>query len=351
MKLLIIGGSRFLGRHLVTAALDGKHEVTPFNRGNYPTPPNTKHITGDRDRDLSKLQGQDWDAVIDTCGILPPSVDASAKSLSASVGIYVFISSVSVYSDVSVPGILENAPLKTLTNEQLDEANQIHRSGSNNYGSLYGGLKALCEQALLAVIPGRSLIIRPGLIIGPYDYTDRFTYWVMRVARGGEVLAPGRPARSVQFIDVRDLSEWILRMVELKASGVYNANGLPGSVTMEEILTECKTVTNSDATFTWCSEAFLIQEDVTAWSKMPLWLPEENAPQLTGFMFVNCDKAISAGLKLRPLHDSVSAIYSWRSNVPSEDPMIAGLDIESEEQLLRKWHEAHHESHGVGSLH
>ena len=336
MKLLIIGGSRFLGRHLVTAALDRNHEITLFNRGNYPPPPNTKQIIGDRDHDLSKLQGHEWDAVIDTCGILPRSVEASAKSLSASVRIYVFISSVSVYADVSVPGVLENAPLKTLTDEQLDEANQIHRSGSNNYGSLYGGLKALCEQALLDVIPDRSLIIRPGLIIGPYDYTDRFTYWVMRVARGGEVLAPGRPARSVQFIDVRDLSEWILRMVELKASGVYNANGLPGSVTMEEILTECKTVTNSDATFTWVSESFLIQENVTAWSKMPLWLPEQNAPQLTGFMFVNCEKAISAGLKLRPLHDSVSAIYSWRKNVPSEDPMIAGLDTESEDRLLQK---------------
>ena len=347
MELLIIGGSRFLGRHLVTAALDRNHEVTLFNRGNYPPPPNTKQITGDRDHDLSKLQGHEWDAVIDTCGILPRSVEASAKSLSASVGNYVFISSVSVYADVSVPGVLENAPLKTLTNEQLDEANQIHRSGSNNYGSLYGGLKALCEQALLDVIPDRSLIIRPGLIIGPYDYTDRFTYWVMRVARGGEVLAPGRPARSVQFIDVRDLSEWILRMVELKASGVYNANGLPGSLTMEEILTECKTVTNSDATFTWVSESFLIQENVTAWSKMPLWLPEENAPQLTGFMFVNCEKAISAGLKLRPLHDSVSAIYSWRKNVPSEDPMIAGLDTESEDRLLQKWHEARDDSHRI----
>ena len=347
MKLLIIGGSRFLGRHLVTAALDRNHEITLFNRGNYPPPPNTKQIIGDRDHDLSKLQGHEWDAVIDTCGILPRSVEASAKSLSASVGIYVFISSVSVYADVSVPGVLENAPLKTLTNEQLDEANQIHRSGSNNYGSLYGGLKALCEQALLDVIPERSLVIRPGLIIGPYDYTDRFTYWVMRVARGGEVLAPGRPARSVQFIDVRDLSEWILRMVELKASGVYNANGLPGSLTMEEILTACKTVTNSDATFTWVSESFLIQENVTAWSKMPLWLPEENAPQLIGFMFVNCDKAIIAGLKLRLLHDSVSAIYSWRKNVPSEDPMIAGLDTESEDRLLQKWHEARDDSHRI----
>jgi 2'-hydroxyisoflavone reductase len=246
---------------------------------------------------------------------------------------------VSVYSDVSVPGVRETAPLKTLTNEQLDEANEIHRSNSSNYGSLYGGLKALCEQTLVDVIPDRSLIIRPGLIVGPYDYTDRFTYWVMRVAQGGEVLAPGRPGRSVQFIDVRDLSEWIVKMVEMKASGVYNANGLPGSVTMEEILTECKTVADSDATFTWVSESFLLQENVTAWSKMPLWVPEEYAP-LTGFMFVNCDKAINAGLKLRQLHDTVDAIHSWRTNVPSAEPLSAGLDKDSEDGLLQKWHEA-----------
>jgi 2'-hydroxyisoflavone reductase len=339
MNILIIGGTRFLGRHLVTAALNRNHDVTLFNRGNYSPPSNTKQITGDRDRDLSKLQGGEWDAVIDTCGIVPHSIEASATALSARVGLYVFISTVSVYADLSSPGVLESAPLKTLTTEQLDEANQIHSSNSTNYGSLYGGLKALCEQTLLGLVPDRSLIVRPGLIVGPYDYTDRFTYWVMRAARGGEVLAPGRPGRSVQFIDVRDLSEWIIQIIELKASGVYNANGLPGSVTMEDILTECKTVTNSDPTFEWVSESFLIQENVTAWSKMPLWLPEENAPQLNGFMFVNCDKAIGAGLKLRPLNDTIAAIYSWRKNTPSDEPLSAGIDKDSEDRLLRKWHE------------
>jgi len=337
MKILIIGGTRFLGRHLVTAALHRNHDVTLFNRGNYSPPSNTKQITGDRDRDLSKLQERQWDAVIDTCGMVPHSVAASAKALSAGVGVYVFISSVSVYADVSSPDILESAPLKTLTSEQLEEANQIHRSDSNNYGSLYGGLKALCEQTLLEVISDRSLIVRPGLIVGPYDYTDRFTYWVMRVAEGGEVLAPGRPGRSVQFIDVRDLSEWIIQITELKASGVYNANGLPGSVSMEDILTECKTVTNSDATFEWVSESFLIQENVTAWTKMPLWLPEDYAP-LSGFMFVNCDKAFGAGLKLRPLNDTIAAIYSWRTNAPSDEPLSAGIDKDSEYHLLQKWH-------------
>src|ERR1043166_8910382 len=316
MNILIIGGTRFLGRHLVTAAEERNHRVTLFNRGLHQAPTN-ETIIGDRERDLSKLHGREWDAVIDTCGMLPRSVGASANTLAQSVGVYVFISSVSVYADVSVHGVNETAPLKTLTSEQLGEANQINDS---NYGQLYGDLKALCERTLLDVIPDRSLIIRPGLIVGPHDYTDRFTYWVMRVARGGEVIAPGRPGRSVQFIDVRDLSDWIIQIIELKASGVYNANGLPGSVTMEDILTECKTVTNSDATFEWVSESFLIQENVTAWSKMPLWLPVENALQLSGFMFVNCDKAIGAGLKLRALNDTIGAIYSWRTNTPTAEP-------------------------------
>ena len=346
MKILIIGGSRFLGRHLVTAALDSKHDVTLFNRGTYPASTKTKQIVGDRDHDLSKLEGCEFDAVIDTCGFLPHSLEASAKTLSTAVGVYVFISSMSVYSNLGVSGVNEDAPLKTLTKEELDEANRINDSSGSGYGSLYGGLKALCEQTLLKAMPGRSLIVRPGLIVGPYDYTDRFTYWVMRVRRGGEVLAPGRPGRSVQFIDARDLSEWIIRMIELKASGTYNANGLAGSVTMEEILSACKTVTNSDAAFTWVSESFLMQENVTAWSKMPLWLPEDYAP-LSGFMFVNCDKAISTGLKSRKLNDTIDAIHSWRQHVLPDEPLSAGLDTESEDRLLRKWHDARHESHGI----
>jgi len=342
MKLLIIGGTRFLGRHLVSAALQRNHDVTLFNRGNYQSPPNTKQLIGDRDGDLNKLQGHEWDAVIDTCGILPHSVEVSAKTLSASVGAYVFISSVSVYADLSNPGVLESAPLKTLTNEQLDEANQIHSSNSSNYGSLYGGLKALCEQTLLDVIPDRSLIIRPGLIVGPYDYTDRFTYWVMRVAHGGEVLAPGRPERSVQFIDVRDLSEWIITTIESSRRGVYNANALPGAVTMEQVLTQCKSVTESNAAFTWVSESFLFKEKVAAWSDMPLWLPEQDAPQLSGFMFINSDKAIRAGLKFKPLNETIEAIYLWRSNTASHEPLSAGLDKEREDRLLQKWHEIRH---------
>src|SRR5829696_3608363 len=259
MKLLIIGGTRFLGRHLVTAAQARDHELTLFNRGLHSSEPpiDVEAIHGDRYNDLAKLQGRRWDAVVDTCGMLPRAVRAAAEVLCDSVDQYVFISSQNAYADVSVPGVDETFPVRTLKTEELAEANGIDTAGQPSFGQLYGGLKALCEQAAEAVMPGRVLTIRPGLIVGPYDYTDRFTYWVVRVARGGEVLAPGRPDRFIRFIDARDLAEWTLRMVEQRAAGVYNANGPGSSLTMQRLLDECRQVTGSDATFTWASEEFL----------------------------------------------------------------------------------------------
>jgi 2'-hydroxyisoflavone reductase len=340
MKLLIIGGTRFVGRHLVAAALERGHEVTLFNRGTQPSPfADVETISGDRNRDLDKLQGRSWDAVVDTCGYLPRNVKATAEMLSGSVERYIFISSQSAYADVSVRGVEESAPLRSLTNEQLDRAYAIDTAGQPSYGELYGGLKALCEQAAEQTMPKRVLIVRPGLIVGPYDYTDRFTYWPLRVDRGGEVLAPGRPARPVQFIDARDLASWIVSMIERGATGVYNANRSPNSLTMQDVLDECKSVSNSDAVFTWASEAFLREENVAAWSEMPLWLPEEEAPQLAGFMFVNCDKALAAGLHIRSLSDTVADTLTWARKELHETVLKAGVDAEREQSLLRKLHQ------------
>ena len=350
MKILILGGTRFLGRHLVTAALARKHDLTLFNRGQHleinPSSPLTsvETIYGDRNSDLAKLQGRRWDAVIDTCGYLPRTVRASAEILSHSVDLYVFISSLSVYADVSVFGVDETAPLATLTSEQLDKANQIDSSGqisAVSYGAMYGGLKALCEQAVEEVMSNRVLIVRPGLIVGPYDYTDRFTYWVERVARGdeiGEVLAPGRPDRYLQFIDARDLAAWTVTMIERRETGVYNANSLPRTFTMESVLEECKTVSGSDASFTWVSDNFLLQEKVAAWSEMPFWLPEEAAMHMKGFMFISCDKAVSAGLRCRPLNETIRDILTWRETNCLNDELKAGIDADEEQRLLRKWH-------------
>ena len=336
MKLLILGGTRFLGKHLVTSAQARGHEVTVFNRGNYAA--DVESIKGDRHTEIHKLQGRQWDAVVDTSGHLPRAVSAAAEVLASEVERYVFISSQNAYRDVSVPGIEETYPLRTLTTEQLERANAIDTSGQPSYGDLYGGLKALCEQAAEARMPDRVLIIRPGLIVGPDDYTDRFTYWPVRVARGGEVLAPGRPDRSVQFIDVRDLAEWTISMIERKATGAYNAHGVPNSLTMQELLDECKSVTGSDAQFTWISEEFLLQENVAAWSELPLWLPEEAAPHLKGFMFINPDKAIKAGLNFRPLRDTVRDTLTWFQTKRANADLNAGLDRDKERALLYKWH-------------
>jgi 2'-hydroxyisoflavone reductase len=350
MKLLVLGGTRFVGRHLVAAGLARGHEVTLFNRGQHSARNPSDHLTnvdtiyGDRNCDLNKLKGRSWDAVFDTSGYLPRTVGASAEVLSRSVDRYIFISSQSVYADVSVAGVDENAPLSTLTSEQLEQANAIDSSGQTSavtYGKMYGGLKALCEQAVENVFPDRALIIRPGLIVGPGDYTNRFTYWVERVARGGEVLAPGRPDRFVQFIDVRDLAEWTVCMIESKATGAYNASGLPNNLTMEMVLEECKRVSDSDASFTWASDDFLLHEKVGPWSEMPLWFPEEAAPHLRGFMFINCDKAVSAGLTFRPLSDTINETLTWRESARPKDELKAGIDPEKEKSLLHNWHESH----------
>jgi len=340
MKLLILGGTRFLGRHVVAAARARGHEVTVFNRGNHSTGDlgPVESIRGDRHTELHKLEGRRWDAVVDTSGHLPRAVRAAAEILSDEVEQYIFISTQNVYRDVSVPGIDETYPLRTLTSEQLDRANAIDTSGQPSYGELYGGLKALCEQAAEDVMPGRVLILRPGLIVGPYDYTDRFTYWLVRVARGGEVLAPGRPDRFIQFIDVRDLAEWTIRMIERKATGAYNTHGIPNTLTMQHLLEACKSVTGSDAQFTWTTEEFLLQEKIAAWTELPLWLPEDAAPHLQGFMFISPDKAIAAGLTFRPLSETISDTLKW-FQTNRADELSAGLDFYKERALLYKWHD------------
>jgi 2'-hydroxyisoflavone reductase len=343
MKLLILGGTRFLGYHLVTAALARQHDLTLFQRGKHAVaaPPNVEMIYGDRHHDLAKLYGHQWDAVIDTCGYLPQSVRASAEALAEAIAQYTFISSLSVYADYSVFDLDETAPVATLTSEQLHQANAIDTSGpvsAETYGKMYGALKALCEQAAEDVLPGRVLSIRPGLIVGAYDYTDRFTYWAVRVARGGEVLAPGRPQRYVQFIDVRDLADWIVQLVERRYTGIYNATSLPEAVTMATVLEACRTVSASDASFTWVSEPFLLAEHVTPWTEIPLWIPEEAMPHMQGLMTVNCQKALAAGLRCRSLRETISDTLGWYAAQERGRKLQAGLTADREQQLLQKWH-------------
>ena len=343
MKILILGGTVFLGRHLVEAALARGHEVTLFNRGNNPHLfPEVEKLRGDRDGGLDVLRGGRWDVVIDTSGFVPRIVRASAELLADTVELYVFISSLSVIADTRVPGADESAPVGTLDDPTIEDAT----------GKAYGPLKALCEQAVEQVMPGRALNIRPGLIVGPHDPTGRFTYWPVRVARGGEVLAPGRPERRIQFIDARDLAEWTIRMSESRQTGVFNATGPDRILTMKELLETCREVSGSDARFTWVDDKFLVEAGVGEWMELPLWLSESAPEAQRGFLAFNCDKAIAHGLTFRPLADTVRDTLHWAMTLSettatdaSDDPEREkpGMEPEREAQVLRKWHEAQEE--------
>ncbi len=340
MKILIIGGTKFLGRHLVAAAQAKNHEVTLFHRGKHLSEgiEAVEEIFGDRNQDLDKLENRHWDACLDTSGYLPQTVKASAEALKNSVEQYVFISSISAYADFSDSDYDESAPLAVLSEEQKVKAGKIDPKGEITAVALedmYGALKFLCEREVSDAFPEKKLIIRSGLIVGSYDSTDRFTYWVMRVAQGGEVLAPGNSNRFIQLIDARDLAEWIIKMIGDKQSGIYNVTGKPFELTMEMMLEQIKTVSQSDASFTWVEEDFLNREKVREWSEMPLYMPE-SVKEMQGFLSANIDKALEKGLNFRPLSDTIRNTLDWRKS--KTDAMKSGIDAERERELLRKWH-------------
>jgi 2'-hydroxyisoflavone reductase len=326
VKLLILGGTVFLGRHLVDAALARGHEVTLFNRGQHNPElyPDVEKLRGDRDGDLRALEGRQWDAVIDTCGYVPRIVRASAEMLANAAGHYSFISSISVYDNFRTRGLAEDGPVGTLEDPTVEEVLPN-----------YGPLKALCEEAAETAMPGRALHVRAGLIVGPHDQSDRFTYWPYRIARGGDVLAPGSPDRAVQIIDVRDLAEWNVRMAEQGVSGVFNATGPDYNLTMGAVLESCKTVSGSDSRFVWASEQFLLDAGAQPWTQLPLWVPdtEDNA----GFSSIDCSKAFATGLTFRPLAETVRDTLAWDATRPADTERRNGLPPEREAELLQGW--------------
>jgi 2'-hydroxyisoflavone reductase len=338
MDLLILGGTVFLGRHLVEAALAAGHRVTLFNRGQHGAGlfPHVEKLRGDRNEGLDALIGRRWDAAIDTCGYVPRLVRASAELLAKSVDHYTFISSISVYRDLDKMPVDENSPVGTLDDESMEEIT----------GETYGPLKALCEQAAESAMPGRVLNVRPGLIVGPHDPSDRFTYWVWRATQAGAVLAPGRPQRRIEIIDGRDLAHWILHMIEARRTGVFNASGPDYALTMGDLLTTCQQAAGG-AHLTWVSEAFLLANDVAPWSELPLWLPEAE----NDVMAVDCRRALAAGLAFRPLAETVEDTLAWlqAERAASVDgdlsrlPLRAGMALAREAALLAAW-AAHAES-------
>ncbi|HEY3244258.1 MAG TPA: SDR family oxidoreductase [Phycisphaerae bacterium] len=332
-KLLILGGTGFLGPHVVEFARKRGHTLTLFNRGKtHPQLfPDIEKLHGDRNGDLKSLEGRQWDAVLDNSGYVPRQVRDSAELLKDNVQHYVFISTISVYADTSKPGMDESAPVGKLPDETVEKVT----------GETYGPLKALCEQAVEKSLPGRATVIRPGLIVGPGDPTDRFTYWPVRLDRGGEVLAPGDPSDPIQLIDVRDLAEWIVRVIEQSITDVYNATGPKGTLTMGEMLQACQAASKSAARLTWVDADFLEQQKVSAWEDMPVWLPPRG--ETAGAAKVNAQKAIAKGLTFRPIAVTAKDTLDWFKSEPDErrSKLKAGISPEREAEVLAAWKESH----------
>jgi 2'-hydroxyisoflavone reductase len=338
MKLLILGGTKFLGRHLVDAALAQGHEVTLFNRGNSADVyPEIEKLHGDRNEDLTALRGRSWDAVIDTCGYLPSQVQASAELLADAVEHYTYISSLSIYPKFSPPGIDETSHVPELKADQaaaLSKIKTLTPALSEKLRALYGPLKVLCERAAEEAMPSRVLMIRPGLIVGPWDYHESFTTWVRRIGKGGEVLAPGRPNRPVQLIDARDLAEWIIRLVEVRQASAYNATGPDYSLTLRQLLKECVVACGSNAKLVWVDDQFLIDASATR-TELPIWHPD---PRTFGLASVNCGKALASGLTFRPLGETIQDTLAWDNSRPENQKQQFGMRPDRESKLLQAWH-------------
>jgi 2'-hydroxyisoflavone reductase len=326
MKILLLGGTKFLGRALVEAALIKGHTLTLFHRGKQdPTAfPQVEHIIGDRDGDLELLAGKRWDAVIDTSGNVPRVVRESVELLKDQVNHYTYVSSISVYENLKQVNFNETAPIATIVDEN-----------SEAIGEHYGALKALCEKAVESAMPGRSLHIRPGLIVGPYDHSDRFTYWPHRIAKGGEVLVPSPKSRRLQFINVRDLAAWMIRLVEQKETGTIHASGR--DYTMEQVIDTCAEVSGSKSTFTWVTESFLNDHQVGEWIDIPLWIKSDS---LVGMLGADNAKAFAKGLTIRPLSETVKDTLLWDQSRPPSVQLKVGLEQVREQELLRLWHES-----------
>jgi 2'-hydroxyisoflavone reductase len=334
MKILILGGTQFVGRHIIEAAQARDHRVTLFNRGrtNAELYPQVEKLRGDRDGALDALRGRAWDAVIDTSGYVPRIVGQSAGLLRDAVQRYLFISTISVYASLAEPGVNEDSALATLADYSVEAIT----------GETYGGLKVLCERTVQDAYGARALIVRPGLIVGPHDPTHRFTYWPARMADadrcGGEVLAPDEPGHLTQFIDARDLAEWCVRLLEADAAGVYNATGPDYPLTLGAVFAACRAAAGTDVRFTWADEDFLLAQGVIPFRDLPLWVPVSEA----GFGAVDISRALAAGLTFRPLDVTARDTLAWYAGRSAAEQAAsaerAGLSAAREAELLAEWH-------------
>jgi 2'-hydroxyisoflavone reductase len=339
LRILILGGTGFTGPFQIQYALKRGHKITTFNRGKtHPgeTPSEVEQLIGDRSGQLDALKGRQWDVVIDNPTSAPVWVHDAAQILKGNVDRYVFISTISVYADTSKPGADEAAPLAKYAG--ADAMKESRETIIASKFALYGPLKALSEQEAEKWFPKKTLIIRPGLIVGPRDETDRFTYWPMRVDRGGEVLAPGQPSDPVQFVDGRDLAEWTIRMVENGETGIYNATGPEKKLGIGEMLETMKSTLKSNAKFTWVNADFLETQKIAPWSDLPVWIPPRG--EEAGGNQVSNKRAVAKGLVFRPLADITGDTVAWFKSQPQDRQakLKAGLTPEREAEVLAAWH-------------
>ncbi|MCA1824089.1 MAG: NAD-dependent epimerase/dehydratase family protein [Mycobacteriales bacterium] len=300
MRLLVIGGTVFVGRAAVDAALDRGHEVTIFHRGEHgeDVHPEVEHVHGDRTSDLSLLSGRKWDAVIDTCGFTADDVGASATALVDVVSHYTFVSSVSVYAEWPAA--------------RVDETSRVF---DDSAPAGYGADKARAERAVQRVLGERALVVRPGLIVGPHENIGRLPFWLGRVAAGGQVLAPAPANASRQWIDTRDLGEWMVLGAEQQLGGVFNAVDAPGRWSMGELLDTCRDVTQSEAEFVWADGEAIVSAGIAPWSELPIWLWEADK-DVTATWHVDAGRAHAAGLAPRPMRQTVVDTWAWLQAEP-----------------------------------
>jgi 2'-hydroxyisoflavone reductase len=331
MRLLIIGGTHFLGRHAAEEALRRDYELTLFNRGKSAPElfPEAERLTGDRDGGLDPLRGREFDAVLDPSGYVPRVVAQSAGLLRDATGRYLFISSESAYATSREDGLVdEDGRVNEPPAPEIEEVMEH-----------YGGLKVACERVVQDTFGERATVVRPGLIVGPFDPSNRFTYWVRRMheASDGEpVLAPATPDRQVQFIDVRDLAAWLLDLLEQGTAGVFNADGPAQPITMSETLAACAAAAGTTPEVVWASERFLLERKVEPWMGLPLWIPEDDPEGLAVF---DNRRAIATGLSFRPTEDTCADTLAWELERPA-GPLgesWAGIPREQERELLAAW--------------
>jgi nucleoside-diphosphate-sugar epimerase len=324
MKILLIGGTRFLGRHFVEHAVNAGHDITLFHRGlsGCTDFPEVEHVHGDRANDLDRLGDRIWDAVIDTSGYLPRVVRKSAQFFATRASHYTFVSSLSVYNTYS-PGMTEHDDVAKLEGPEQDVMTS----------ETYGALKALCEKEVMAAFPDRSVQVRAGMIVGPWDYSDRFTYWVRRVSMGGDIIVPEPRRRPMQLIHAGDLAAWMLLMAETRGTGIYHATTPNVPWTFEDVLEACREVSGSKPTWVWVPESFFVEEKVEFWQELPLCVP----PPEDAVMTISVAKAIADGLTWRPLLITTRETLAWDAVRPPGTQLKAGLLPEREVALLETW--------------